>query len=125
MKAAIYIRKLRENNDKPSYRFTVQREQLPAHAKAQGWNAAIYDDGHASAAQGKTEALPERARLEKDIRASSIDVPRGKISPARWGLGARASRPHRTSQKRAGRPRSQVRIRGGWFCPGAYGLSGP
>jgi len=71
---AIYIRKSREDKDKPSQRLTVQREQLPAHAKAQGWQCAIYDDGHASAAKGKVEDLQQRARLENDIRAGKIDV---------------------------------------------------
>ena len=74
MNAAIYIRKSREEKDKPSHRLTVQREQLPAHATAQGWYTTIYDDGHASAARGKTEHLPERARLEADIRAGKINV---------------------------------------------------
>ena len=74
MNAAIYIRKSREEKDKPSHRLTVQREQLPAHAIAQGWYTTIYDDGHASAARGKTEHLPERARLEADIRAGKINV---------------------------------------------------
>lgn len=74
MKAAIYIRKSRENNEKPSYRLTVQREQLPEYAKQQGWLSEIYDDGHASAARGKTELLPERARLEADIRAGKVNI---------------------------------------------------
>ncbi|HAR45079.1 MAG TPA: DNA recombinase, partial [Nitrospiraceae bacterium] len=69
MKAAIYIRKSREEKDKPSHRLTVQREQLPAYAAAQGWSYEVYDDGHASAARGKTEDLKERSRLEADIRA--------------------------------------------------------
>lgn len=72
--AAIYIRKSREEKDKPSQRLTVQREQLPAYAKAQGWQTRIYDDGHASAARGKTEDLKERARLEADIRAGTINI---------------------------------------------------
>lgn len=71
---AIYIRKSREEKDKPSHRLQVQREQLPAHAKAQGWQFEIYDDGHASAAQGKTENLKERGRLEADIRAGKINI---------------------------------------------------
>lgn len=71
---AIYIRKSREEKDKPSHRLTVQREQLPAHAIAQGWSYSIYDDGHASAAQGKTESLKERGRLEADIRAGTINI---------------------------------------------------
>jgi len=74
MNCAIYIRKSREEKDKPSHRLTVQREQLPLHARTQGWTVEIYDDGHASAARGKTEALPERARLERDIRAGKINV---------------------------------------------------
>lgn len=37
MNAAIYIRKSREEKDKPSHRLTVQREQFPIHARAQGW----------------------------------------------------------------------------------------
>lgn len=72
--AAVYIRKSREEAGKPSHRLTVQREQLPAHAKAQGWQVAIYDDGHASAARGKVEDLRARARLEADIRAGQIGV---------------------------------------------------
>ena len=71
---AIYIRKSREEKDKPSQRLTVQRSQLPTHATAQGWAISIYDDGHASAAQGKTESLKERARLEADIRGGKINI---------------------------------------------------
>jgi DNA invertase Pin-like site-specific DNA recombinase len=71
---AIYIRKSREDRDKPSHRLTVQREQLPAHARAQGWAVEVYDDGHASAARGKTDDLAERARLESDIRAGRVQV---------------------------------------------------
>jgi len=74
MNAAIYIRKSREDADKAAHRLTVQREQLPAYAAARGWSATIYDDGHASAARGKVEHLPERARLEADIRAGVVDV---------------------------------------------------
>jgi site-specific DNA recombinase len=73
-KAAVYIRKSREDENKPGYRLAVQRLQLPDHARAQGWTPIIYDDGHASAARGKTEALPERARLEADIRAGRVDI---------------------------------------------------
>jgi DNA invertase Pin-like site-specific DNA recombinase len=74
MNAAIYIRKSREEKDKPSHRLTVQREQLPAYAVAQGWTFEIYDDGHASAARGKTEDLKERGRLEADIRTGKINT---------------------------------------------------
>lgn len=74
MTAAIYIRKSREDKDKPSHRLTAQREQLPTYAAAQGWAIEIYDDGHASAARGKTEDLKERGRLEADIRAGRVDV---------------------------------------------------
>ncbi len=74
MKCAIYIRKSRENDSKPGYRLTVQREQLPAFAKQQGWSSIIYDDGHASAARGKVEQLPERSKLETDIRAGKVDI---------------------------------------------------
>lgn len=74
MNSAIYIRKSREEKDKPSHRLTVQREQLPAYATTQGWQSTIYDDGHASAARGKAENLPERSRLEADIRAGKINV---------------------------------------------------
>lgn len=74
MTAAIYIRKSREDKDKPAHRLTVQREQLPAYAAAQGWKFEIYDDGHASAARGKIENLQERNRLERDIRAGRIDI---------------------------------------------------
>ena len=74
MTAAIYIRKSREEKDKPSHRLQVQREQLPAHAVAQGWTPVIFDDGHASAARGKTEDLRERGRLETAIRAGSIQI---------------------------------------------------
>jgi DNA invertase Pin-like site-specific DNA recombinase len=71
---AVYIRKSREEQGKPSHRLQVQREQLPAHARAQGWQVQIYDDGHASAARGKTAELPERARLEGDIRAGRVQI---------------------------------------------------
>lgn len=74
MNCAIYIRKSREEKDKHSYRLTVQREQLPIYAAAQGWDYIIYDDGHASAARGKAENLPERNRLELDIRSGRIDI---------------------------------------------------
>ncbi len=72
--AAIYIRKSHEDRDKPSHRLTVQREQLPAHARAQGWAVQVYDDGHASAARGKPENLKERTFLERDICAGKIGV---------------------------------------------------
>lgn len=52
----------------------MQREQLPKHEKTRGWNCVLYDDGHASAARGKAELLPERARLEAHIRAGKIQV---------------------------------------------------
>ena len=74
MSCAIYIRKSREEKGKPSHRLTVQREQLPAYAAAQGWTFTIYDDGHASAARGKTADLKERGRLEADIRAGKINI---------------------------------------------------
>jgi len=70
----IYIRKSREERDKDSHRLTVQREMLPEYARAQGWEVAIYDDGHASAARGKAEDLVERGRLERDIRAGRVQV---------------------------------------------------
>lgn len=73
-RCAIYIRKSREEAGKPSHRLTVQREQLPAHARAQGWAVEVYDDGHASAARGKAEDLIERGRLERDIRAGRVQV---------------------------------------------------
>lgn len=74
MTAAIYIRKSREDKSKPAHRLTAQRQQLPAYAKAQGWEPVIYDDGYASAARGKTEDLIERNRLESDIRAGKINI---------------------------------------------------
>jgi DNA invertase Pin-like site-specific DNA recombinase len=74
MNAAIYIRKSREDKTKPAHRLTVQREQLPAYAKQQGWEVYIYDDGHASAARGKTEDLQQRSRLEADIRTGKINI---------------------------------------------------
>lgn len=74
MNAAIYIRKSREDDNKQGHRLTVQREQLPAYATDQGWTPKIYDDGHASAARGKVEHLPARAKLEADIRANRIDI---------------------------------------------------
>ncbi len=72
--AAIYIRKSREDASKLAHRLTAQREQLPTHARAQGWQPEIYDDGHASAAKGKTEGLTQRARLEADIRQGKVHV---------------------------------------------------
>lgn len=74
MNCAIYIRKSREEKDKPSQRLTVQREQLPAYAASQGWAYTTYDDGHASAAQGKIERLTQRNRMERDIRAGKINI---------------------------------------------------
>jgi DNA invertase Pin-like site-specific DNA recombinase len=74
LRCAIYIRKSREERDRPGYRLEAQRAQLPEHAEAQGWDATVYDDGYASAARGKVEDLKERARLEADIRAGLIDI---------------------------------------------------
>lgn len=74
IRAAVYIRKSREDKTKPGYRLSLQRRQLPAHAGSQGWHAAIYDDGHASAARGKIEDFKERSRLKADIRANKIDI---------------------------------------------------
>jgi len=72
MTCAVYIRKSREDKNKPGHRLTVQRQQLPEHARAQGWQVQIYDDGHASASRGAV--LPQRGRLEADIRAGQIDI---------------------------------------------------
>ncbi len=74
MRAAIYIRKSREDKNKAAYRLTYQRQYLPEYARQQGWQASLYDDGHASAARGKTEDLKKRAQLEKDIKAGNIDI---------------------------------------------------
>ncbi|MDH5525438.1 MAG: recombinase family protein [Desulfobulbaceae bacterium] len=74
MNCAVYIRKSREEKDKESHRLTVQREQLPAYAKTRGWTVEIYDDGHASAARGKAENLPERSRLETDIKKGLVNI---------------------------------------------------
>lgn len=74
MRCAIYIRKSREEKDKESHRLTVQRQHLPAYAAAHGWQTEIYDDGHASAARGKAENLPQRSRLEADIRSGQVDI---------------------------------------------------
>lgn len=71
---AVYIRKSREDATKIAHRLNVQREQLPAHARASGWSVEVYDDGHASAARGKTVDLAQRARLEADIRQRRIDI---------------------------------------------------
>jgi len=73
-RCAIYIRKSRKDKDKPSHRLTVQREQLPVYAAAQGWQITLYDDGHASAARGKADQLPQRKSLEADIRAGRVDI---------------------------------------------------
>ena len=79
MHCGIYIRKSRKERDKGdvkaiSHRLTLQREELPEFARAQGWTYEVYDDGYASAARGKIEDLKERARLEADIRAGKINV---------------------------------------------------
>ncbi|MBU1233287.1 MAG: recombinase family protein [Proteobacteria bacterium] len=74
MNAAIYIRKSREDEGKHGHRLTVQRERLPEYAREQGWSPHIYDDGHSSAARGKVAQLPERSRLELDIKAGKIDI---------------------------------------------------
>lgn len=74
MNCAIYIRKSRKDKSKPAHRLNVQRQQLPAYAKAQGWQPIVYDDGHASAARGKTEDLKQRSRLEADIRDGKINI---------------------------------------------------
>lgn len=71
MTAGIYIRKSRES-DGPAYRLEVQRESLPAYAKAQGWEPRIFDEGYASAARGAS--LPERDRLETEIRAGRVGI---------------------------------------------------
>lgn len=72
---AIYIRKSRKDKDKKGYRLEVQREDLPAHARSQGWhNIVIYDEGFASAGKGKASKLKERARLEQDILAGKIHL---------------------------------------------------
>ena len=74
MRAAVYIRKSREDKSKPGYRLSLQRQLLPAHAQTQGWQVTVYDDGHASAARGKIEDLKERFRLETDIRENKVDI---------------------------------------------------
>ena len=74
MKCAIYIRKSREQDNSPSYRLTVQRNQLPKFAQERDWISEVYDDGHASAARGKVEHLPERSRLEEDIKKGKVDI---------------------------------------------------
>jgi len=74
MNAAIYIRKSREDKNKPSHRLTVQRQQLPAYAQSQGWIPVVYDDGHASAARGKTDDLEQRNQLESDIKTGKIQI---------------------------------------------------
>ncbi len=74
MNCAIYIRKSREDKNKPSHRLTIQREQLPQHAINQGWTPHIYDEGHASAAKGKADNLVERTRLINDIRKGQIQL---------------------------------------------------
>lgn len=74
MNCAIYIRKSREDKNKPSHRLTLQREQLPQHAINQGWTPHIYDEGHASAAKGKAENLVERTRLINDIKKGQIQL---------------------------------------------------
>jgi len=74
MRAAVYIRKSREDKSKPGYRLSLQRQLLPDHARSQGWGVAVYDDGHASAARGKVEDLKERSRLAADIRKGMVDV---------------------------------------------------
>ncbi len=80
---AIYIRKSREDKTKPAHRLNIQRKQLPEYAKAQGWNPVIYDDGHASAARGKTADLEQRSRLEADILAGKINIhPHNRTLPA-------------------------------------------
>lgn len=75
IKVGIYIRKSRKDKEGGSHRLTVQRDQLPAYARAQaGWQYQIYDDGYASAARGKADELRERARLKDDICNRKIDV---------------------------------------------------
>lgn len=71
MRAAVYIRKSREAEG-PAHRLELQREALPEHARAQGWQVVVYDEGTASAARGCP--LPERDRLEAEIRAGQVDL---------------------------------------------------
>jgi len=72
LRCAIYVRKSRKDRNKEAHRLAVQREQLPAHALAQGWHHTAYDDGFASGAdQAK---LPQLQRLMDAIRRGEIDV---------------------------------------------------
>lgn len=73
-RCAVYVRKSREDESRPAHRLELQRERLPAHARAQGWTVEVFDDGYASAARGKAELLPERGRLEAGIRAGQVDL---------------------------------------------------
>jgi hypothetical protein len=75
MIAAIYIRKSREDKNKPSHRLSVQREQLPAHARAQGWQVEVYDDGDASAARGKTAPIAVRQLINRLSSAGFAAIP--------------------------------------------------
>ncbi|MCA9671412.1 MAG: recombinase family protein [Myxococcales bacterium] len=70
--AAVYLRKSREDHNKPSHRLEVQREQLPAYASTQSWRSKIYDDGHASAVD--QSKLPQLQRLIADIKSGVIDI---------------------------------------------------
>lgn len=74
MIAAVYIRKSREEKDKPAYRLDVQRRELPEAARRSGWEPVIYDDGYASAAKGKVANLPERGRMLADVQVGRVQV---------------------------------------------------
>lgn len=74
MNAGIYSRKSRKDEGKASYRLQVQKKELPAFARQQGWEFTIYDEDHASASKGNLANLKERNRLERDIRLGKIDV---------------------------------------------------
>jgi site-specific DNA recombinase len=74
MRAAIYIRKSREDKSKNACRLQAQKTELPKYAQAQGWSYTIYDEDYASASKENLQNLKERNRLEQDIRIGKIDV---------------------------------------------------
>ena len=89
MHAAVYIRKSREDKSKAGYRLSLQRQLLPSHAQTQGWQVTVYDDGHASAARGKVEALKVDIIYDGDPVMNAKEAERiivGRTgSTSRWG----------------------------------------
>ena len=73
MRAAVYIRKSREDKNKANVRLDAQRRLLPEEAKRRGWTiVALEDDGYLS---GRDQAkLPGLQRIVAKIKGRGVDV---------------------------------------------------